>query len=89
MTNVMMKTFLNQKIIKKIELDYIQAVKSSACPKPKVIRRPIFPKFQKQNIPKFPYCGFNTRHDNRQVTLIEFFESRICPNIYRMFRSVD
>ena len=44
MTNVMMKTFLNQKIIKKIELDYIQAVKSSACPKPKVIRRPIFPK---------------------------------------------
>ena len=56
--------------------------------------------FQKQNIPKLPklpYCGFNTRHDNREVTLIEFFESRICPNIscpnisniYRMFRSVD
>ena len=44
MTNVMMKTFLNHKIIKKIELDYIQAVKSSAYPKPKVIRRPIFPK---------------------------------------------
>ena len=41
-TNVMMKTFLNQKIIKKIEFDYIQGVKSSACPKPKVIRRPIF-----------------------------------------------
>ena len=47
MTNVMMKTFLNHKIIKKIELDYIQAVKSSACPKLKVIRRPIFPKVPK------------------------------------------
>ena len=39
--------------------------------------------------PKFPNCGFNTRHDNREVTLIEFFDSRICPNIYGMFRSVN
>ena len=39
--------------------------------------------------PNFPNCVFNTRHDNREVTLIEFFQSRICPNIYRMFRSVD
>ena len=22
--------------------------------------------------PKFPNCGFNTRHDNREVTLIDF-----------------
>ena len=93
-TNVMMKTFLNQKIYKKIEFDYFQAVKSSACPKTKVTRRPIF--FRKPNFPKFPNCGFNTRHDNREVTLIEFFECRIClceycpniSNIYRMFRSV-
>ena len=49
-TNVMMKTFLNQKIIKKIELDYIQAVKSSACPKPEVIRRPIFLKAEYSEI---------------------------------------
>ena len=40
-------------------------------------------------MPNFPKCGFNTRHDNREVTLIEFFENRICLNIYRMFRSVD
>ena len=40
-------------------------------------------------MPNFPKCGFNTRHDNREVTLIEFIENRICPNIYRMFRSVD
>ena len=45
--------------------------------------------FRKPNFPKFPNCGFNKRHDNREVTLIEFFECRICANIYRMFRSVD
>ena len=45
--------------------------------------------FRKPNFPKFPNCGFNKRHDNRAVTLIEFFECRICANIYRMFRSVD
>ena len=77
MTNVMVKTCLNQKIIKNSNL--IQAMKSSVCPTANVIRRPIFP--------KFPNCGFNARHDNREMTLIEFFESRICPNIYRMFRS--
>ena len=40
-------------------------------------------------MPNFPKCGFNTRHDNREVTLIEFFENRICANIYQMFRCVD
>ena len=34
--------------------------------------------FRKPNFPKFPNCGFNKRHDNREVTLIEFFES---PNL--------
>ena len=57
MTNVTVKTCLNQKIIKNSNL--IQAMKNSVCPKAKVIRRP------------------------------NFSESRICPNIYRMFRSVD
>ena len=41
--------------------------------------------FRKPNFPKFPNCGFNTRHDNREVTVIEFFGSRICPNIVRIF----
>ena len=79
MTNVMVKTCLNQKIIKNSNL--IQAMKNSVCRTANVIRRPIFP--------QFPNCGFNKRHDNREVTLIELYESRICPNIYRMFRSVD
>ena len=57
MTNVMLKTCFNQKIIKISNL--IQAMKNSVCPKAKVMRRP------------------------------NFSESRICPNIYRMFRSVD
>ena len=56
-TDVMMKTWLNQKIMK--ISNFIQAVKCSVSPKPKVIRRP------------------------------NFSESRICPNIYRMYRSVD
>ena len=34
--------------------------------------------FRKPNFPKFPNCGFNTRHDNREVTLIEFFRK---PNL--------
>ena len=57
MTNVTVKTCLNQKIIKNSNL--IQAMKKSVCLKAKVIRRP------------------------------NFSESRIGPNIYRMFRSVD
>ena len=55
-----------------------------------------YPKADFFRKPNFPNCGFNinTRHDNREVTVIEFFESRISPNIYRMFlyqmfRSVD
>ena len=79
MTNVMVKTWIEQKIIKNSNL--IQAMKNTVCPTANVIRRPIFP--------QFPNCGFNKRHDNGEVTLIEFYESRICPNIYRMFRSVD
>ena len=51
--------------------------------------------FRKLNLSEYlsnvPKCGLNTRHDNREVTwkLSNFSESRICPNIYRMFRSVD
>ena len=75
MTNVMVKTCLNQKIIKNSSL--IQAITNSVCPTANVSRRPIFP--------TFPNCEFNTRHDNREVTLIEFFEGRICakylPNV--------
>ena len=44
MTNVMMKTCLNQKIIKISNL--IQAVKNSVCPKANVMRRPNFSESQ-------------------------------------------
>ena len=79
MTNVMVKTWIEQKIIK--NSNPIHAMKNSVCPTANVIRRPIFP--------QFPNCGFNKRQDNREVTLIEFYESWICPNIYRMFQTVD
>ena len=105
MTNVMVKTCLNQKIIKISNL--IQAMKNNVCPKATVIRTPNFsenricPKihrmfrsvdwthdmiivkwregtaiqfFRKPNLseylPNVPKCGLNTRHDNREVTLI-------------------
>ena len=53
------------------------------------VRSESYAKAEFFRMPNFPNCGFNTRHDNRKVTLIEFFENRICPNIYRMFRSVE
>ena len=58
MTNVMLKTCLNQRIIKNSNL--IQAMKNSVCPKAKVIRRPnvsesrICPNIYRINVPK---CG--------------------------------
>ena len=85
MTNVMVKTCLNQKIIKNSNL--IQGSEEKRMFDSECYRKADF--FRKPNFPKFPNCGFNTRHDNREVKLIEFFESRICPNIYRMFRRVD
>ena len=92
-TNVMVNTCLNHEIIKNSYL--IQAMKNSVCPKGNVIRRAIF--FPKPNFPKFPNCGFNTRHDNlivksRDVTWSDtysLFRKPNLPNIYRMFRSVD
>ena len=83
MTNVMVKTCLNQKIIKNSNLN--QAMKNSPISDSESYPKADF--FRKPNFPKSLKCGFNTRHDNREVTLIEFFESRMCPNIYRMFRS--
>ena len=75
MTNAMVKTCLNQEIIKNWNL--IQAMKNSVSPKAKVIQSRTFAKaefFRKPNfseyLPNVPKCGLNTRHDNREVTLI-------------------
>ena len=89
MTNVMVKTCLNQKIIKNSNL--IQPMKNSVCPKAKVIRRP---NFSESRICPNIYRMFRSvdrRHDMIIVKwhLFNFSESRICPNIYRMFRIVD
>ena len=93
MTNVMVKTCLNQKIIKNSNL--IQAMKNNVCPKATVIRRP---NFSENRICLKIYRMFRSvdwTHDMiivkwREVTAIfNFSESRICPNICRMFRSVD
>ena len=75
MTNVMVKTCLNQKIIKNSIL--IQAMKNSVCPKAKVIRKPNFfesricPNISPNNYRMFRSvdwgCGLKTRHDNREL----------------------
>ena len=62
MTNVMVKKFLNQKIIKNSNL--IQAMKNNVCPKATVIRKPNF----SENSPNVSKCRLNTRYDNREVT---------------------
>ena len=103
MINVMVKTCLNQKIIKNRNL--IQAMKNSVYPK--VLKRKlsesrIFPKAEFVRI--FTECSeawiedVDWRHDMiivnwGEVTLIQFFRKpnlfEYCSNIYRMFRSVD
>ena len=93
MTNVTVKTCLNQKIIKNSNL--IQAMKNSVCPKAKVIWTP---NFSESRICPNIYRMFRSvdrTHDMivvkwHEVTLIQFFRKpNICPNIYRWFRSVD
>ena len=92
MTNVTVKTCLNQKIIKNSNL--IQAMKNSVCPKAKVIRKP---NFSESRI--CPNIYRNRKHDMiiREVTWSDTysifqkaeFVRIFCPNIYRMFRSMD
>ena len=76
MTNVMVKTCLNQKIIKNSNL--IQAMKNSVCPSAKVIRRP---NFSESWISPSIYRMFRSVdwthdmimvkwHDHREVTFI-------------------
>ena len=65
---------------------------SEGYPKAEFSRKPNVSEYL-SNVPK---CGLNTRHDNREVTWSDTYSIfpkaefvRICPNIYRMFRSVD
>ena len=70
MTNVMVKICLNRKIIKNSNL--IQAMKNIAyARKRKLSEVRIFTKPNlSEYLPNVPKCGMNTRHDNREVTLI-------------------
>ena len=75
-------------------------MKNNVCPKARVIRRPNFSENRicLKNLPNVPKCGLNIRHDYREVTWsdsysifpkAEFVRIFTCPNIYRIFRSVD
>ena len=93
MTNVMVKTCLHQKIIKKSNL--IQTLKNSVCPKAEVIRRRklsegrILPKAE--FVPIFTECskcGLNTRHDSREVTWRDSNQYFRKPNLSEYFPNV-
>ena len=68
MTNVVVKTCLNRKFIKNSDL--IQAMKNTACPKPKFIRRPNLS--ESRICPKTECSEVWIEHttDNREVRLI-------------------
>ena len=85
MTNVMVKTCLNQKIIKNSNL--IQAIKNSVCPTANVTRRPIFS--ESRIFRSFRIVDLTNDMIIVKWHLFNFSKARICPNIYRMFRSVD
>ena len=88
MTNVMVKTCLNQKIIKNSNL--IQAMKNNVCPKATVIRRP---NFSENRICLKIYRMFRNvdwTHDMiivkwREVTVIQFFRK---PNLSEYLQNV-
>ena len=74
MTNIVVKTCLNQKIIKNSNL--IQSMKNSVCPKANVIRMPNFSEY----LPNVSKCGLNTRHDNREVALTHLTRAQTLPS---------
>ena len=47
---------------------------SDSYPKAEFFRKPNLSK----NLPNVPKCGLNTRHDNREVTLIHLTRGQIC-----------
>ena len=95
MTNVMVKTCLNQKIIKNSNLihscnEELRMSESESYPYAEFFRKPNLAEY----LPNVPFLSVDWTQDMiivswREVTLVQFLESRICPNIYRMFRSVD
>ena len=88
MTNVMVKTCLNQKIIKNSNL--IQAMKNNVCPKATVIRKP---NFSENRICLKIYRMFRSAdwtHDMvivkwREVAVVQFFRK---PNLFEYLPNV-
>ena len=74
MTNVIVKTCLNQEIIKISNLIQ-EKIKNNACPRPKFNRR--LNLSESRISPNVPKCGLNTRHDNREVTLTHLTQAQI------------
>ena len=71
MTNIMVKAYLNQEIMKISNL-IEEKIKNNACPRQKFNRKPNFTECS-----EVPKCGLNTRHDNREVTLPHLTQAQI------------
>ena len=74
MTNVIVKTCLNQEIIKISNLIQ-EKIKNNACRRPKFNRK--LNLSESRISPNVPKCGLNTRHDNREVTLTHLTQAQI------------
>ena len=89
MTNVMVKTCLNQKILKNSNL--IQAMKNSVCPTANVTRRPIFS--ESRIFRSFRIVDSTSTHDMIIVKwqLLNFSKAEFVRIFteYRIFRTVD
>ena len=84
MTNVMMKTCLNQ-----IISNLIQAMKNSVCPESESYAKAEISESRIKISNLIQAMKSSVRPKAKVIRRPKFSESRICQNIYRMFRSVD
>ena len=68
MTNGSMRACLNQEIIKISKLIQVK-LRITYVRDRNLTEGRIYPKAEFHRMPNVPKCGWNTRHDNREVTL--------------------
>ena len=77
MTNIMVKTCLNQEKNKNFVFDSIKILRVTHVRDRNLTGGRIYPKAAFHRMPNVPKCGLNTRHDNREVTLTHLTQGQI------------
>ena len=80
MTNIMVKTCLNQEKNKNFVFDSIKILRVTHVRDRNLTEGRIYPKAAFHRMPNVPKCGLNTRHerhDNREVTLTHLTQGQI------------